>query len=167
MVSLKPGYKTNPYIISNISETISNIPLHIGVRDLKAVAYFTLLPLFTKWSKNQPLSINDLWLCFKDWVELIPLGSDNEDINISYESYTKALDCLEELQNEKIVVQEQSGKMKISYITESEYGNDSSKNLFDSKLMTPTLPSSMGLIKYINAAKNDMGAPPRKRQLLV
>jgi hypothetical protein len=70
-------------MVQNISETVSNIPLHIGVKDLKAIAYFTLLPLFSKWSKQFPLSIDDLQLRFKDWVELIPLGDkDNgEDVN--------------------------------------------------------------------------------------
>ena len=103
---------------------MSNIPLYIGVKDLKSVTYFTLLPLFVKWSKNHALSINDLWLHFKEWVKLIPLGPDDEDINvisskffqpkgklkvlhfqsnkvldlyleISYEVYTQVLECLE------------------------------------------------------------------------
>ena len=149
MMSLKPGYK-NPQIISvwseseyllchghlqlkfsqNISETISNIPLHIGVEDLKAVAYFTLLPLFIKWSKNHTLSIEDLRLRFKDWVELISQGPDDEDVNaitnkffvpkgkskvpqfqpnkvldlfleIGYETYSRVLEHLE-LQNEEV-----------------------------------------------------------------
>ena len=42
--------------------------------------YFTLLPLFMKWSKDYTLVIEDLWLRFKDWVELIPAGPDNEDV---------------------------------------------------------------------------------------
>lgn len=119
-------------ISQNISETISNIPLHIGVRDLKAVAYFTLLPLFVKWSKNHALSIEDLRLRFKEWVELIPQGPDDEDINaisnkfyvpkgksktlqfqpskvldlyleIGYETYSRVMEHLEELlQNEEV-----------------------------------------------------------------
>jgi hypothetical protein len=52
------------------------------VKNLKAIAYFTLLPLFSKWSKEFPLSIDDLQLRFKDWVELIPLGpGKDEDVN--------------------------------------------------------------------------------------
>ena len=115
----------------NVSETIPNIPLHIGVKDLKAVAYFTLLPPFTNWSKYYMLPVNKLRLRFKDWVELIPLGPDNEDINaisskfyvpkgkskvlqfqsnkvlelyleISHETYSEVLDHLEELQNEEV-----------------------------------------------------------------
>ena len=34
-----------------------------------------------KWSKNDTLDIEDLCLQFKDWVELIPLGSSDDDIN--------------------------------------------------------------------------------------
>ena len=65
----------------NISETVSNIPLHIGMKNLKAIAYFTLLPLFSKWSKGFLLSIHELQLRFKDWVELIPLGPKDKDVN--------------------------------------------------------------------------------------
>jgi hypothetical protein len=57
----------------HILETVSNIQIHISVKDLKAIAYFTLLPLFSKWLKEFSLSINDLQLRFKGWVELIPL----------------------------------------------------------------------------------------------
>lgn len=59
MMLLKPGHK-NPSIVSNISETISNIPVYIGVRELKTIAYFTLLPLFAKWSKDDSLALEDL-----------------------------------------------------------------------------------------------------------
>ena len=148
MMAMKPAYK-NPQIVSvrnykdpnfiafnrtssqNISETISNIPLYIGVRDLKIIAYFTLLPLFLKWSKDQPLSIDNLQLRFKDWVELIPLGSGEEDVNaisskffvpkgkskvlqfqrnkvldlyleMTYEMYSQFSDHLAELQNAEV-----------------------------------------------------------------
>jgi hypothetical protein len=65
----------------NISETIANIPVYIGIQALKNIAYFTLLPPFIKWSKNDTLEIEDLCLRFKDWVELVSLGSGDEDIN--------------------------------------------------------------------------------------
>jgi hypothetical protein len=65
----------------NISETIANIPVYIGVQALKNIAYFTPLPLFIKWSKNDTLDIEDLCLWFKDWVELVSLWSGNNDIN--------------------------------------------------------------------------------------
>jgi hypothetical protein len=48
---------------------------------LKNIAYFTLLPPFIKWSKNNTLDIEDLHLWLKDWVELVFLGSGDEDIN--------------------------------------------------------------------------------------
>ena len=44
--------------------------------------YFTLLTPFIKWSKEGcTLASEDPWLCFKDWVKLIPVGSNNEDVN--------------------------------------------------------------------------------------
>jgi hypothetical protein len=67
--------------MQNISETISNIPVHIGIQELKNIAYLTLLPPFIKWSKNDFLNTSDLCLRFKDWMELIPLGSSNEDVD--------------------------------------------------------------------------------------
>ena len=64
----------------NISETISNIPVYIDVQDLKRIAYLTLLPPLLKWSKDNTLVVEELRLCFKDWVELIPAGPGKEDI---------------------------------------------------------------------------------------
>ena len=65
----------------NISETVGNIPVYIGVEKLKKIAYFTILPLFTKWSNDAELSLCDLKLRLKDWVEIIPMGSGDEDVN--------------------------------------------------------------------------------------
>jgi hypothetical protein len=96
MMSLKPGNR-NPSVVSvrvthlshplylscysqNISETIFNIPVHIGVQELKNIAYLTLLPPFLIWSKDDILAIKDLCLRFKDWVELIPLEHGHEDV---------------------------------------------------------------------------------------
>ena len=43
--------------------------------------YFTLLPPFIKWTKECcTLAFEELRLRFKDWVELIPAGSDHEDV---------------------------------------------------------------------------------------
>ena len=84
-----------------------------------------------KWSKDYPLSLDDLRLRTKEWVELIPLGSGDEDINaisskffaprgkskviqfqsnkvlalyleLGYEQYRKALDHLDDLENEAV-----------------------------------------------------------------
>ena len=64
----------------------------------------------------------------------------------------------------QIVVQEQSRKMKLSYITKSEHeGND--KNLPDSEVLT--LPSPITIVKHIVEAKKDVEAVPRKQQLSV
>ena len=84
-----------------------------------------------KWSKDYLLSLDDLWLRSKEWVELIPLGLGDEDINaisnkffapkgkskvmqfqsnkvlalyleLGYEQYCKVLDCLNDLENEAV-----------------------------------------------------------------
>ena len=62
-------------------ETISNIPLRIGVSHLKAIAYFTILPLFLKWSNDYPLSIDDVKLRSKNWVEMLPKGPGDQDVD--------------------------------------------------------------------------------------
>jgi hypothetical protein len=54
-------------------ETINNVPVHIGVQDLKKIAFLTLHPPFLKWSKEAHLSIDELHFHNKDWVELVPL----------------------------------------------------------------------------------------------
>jgi hypothetical protein len=37
--------------------------------------------LFKKWSYNDTLAFEDLRLRFKNWVELVPLGTGDEDVN--------------------------------------------------------------------------------------
>jgi hypothetical protein len=93
--------------------------------------YYTLLPLFTEWSKDYPLSLEDLRLRTKEWVELIPLGPGDEDVNaisnkffapkgkskvmqfqsnkvlalyleLGYKQYGKVLDHLDDLENEAV-----------------------------------------------------------------
>ena len=77
------------YYTKDITETVTNIPLSIGVSHLKAITYFTILPLFLKWSQNYPLSIDEVKLRSKNWVELLPKGSGDEDVNaIENEFYT-------------------------------------------------------------------------------
>lgn len=57
--------------------------MHIGVRALKAVTYYTLLPPFIEWSKGYSLVINNVRLHFKDWIEMIAQGEgdDSEDVD--------------------------------------------------------------------------------------
>ena len=43
--------------------------------------YYTLLPLFVDWSKGYLLVIDNVWLCSKDWVEMIPRGNDSDDVD--------------------------------------------------------------------------------------
>lgn len=55
--------------------------MHIGVRALKAVTYYTLLPLFAEWSKGYLLLIDNVRLRSKDWVEMIAQGDDDSDVD--------------------------------------------------------------------------------------
>jgi hypothetical protein len=83
--------------VKDITETILSIPLHIGVSHLKAIAYFTILPLFLKWSNNYPLSMDDVKLHNKNWVEMLSKGPGDEDVDaIESEFFTikgKAKTC--------------------------------------------------------------------------
>ena len=72
----------NADYLKDITETISNIPLRIGVSHLKVIAYFTILPPFLKWSNDYPLSINEVKLRSKNWVELLPKGPGDQDMDV-------------------------------------------------------------------------------------
>jgi hypothetical protein len=48
--------------------------VHIGVHDLKQVTFVTLYPMFLKWSRNIVVSIDDLRLRNKDWVEMVSMS---------------------------------------------------------------------------------------------
>lgn len=67
--------------MKDITETISNIPLRIGVSNLKTIAYFTILPPFLKWSHDYPLSIDDVKMRSKNWVEMLPKGTGDQDVD--------------------------------------------------------------------------------------
>ena len=59
-----------------MSETQGNIPVHIGVQQLKIIAFYTILPAFLKWSNNYPLTIEHIRMRDKKWVEFIPAEPD-------------------------------------------------------------------------------------------
>ena len=64
-----------------------NIPVRIGAVDLKILCFVTVLPLFSKWSKDYPLQIEDLKLRDqKFFVEIIPSphGGDKDAISKSF-----------------------------------------------------------------------------------
>jgi hypothetical protein len=67
--------------VKDIMETISSIPLHIGVSHFKAIVYFTILPLFLKWSNKYPLSMDDVKLHNKNWVKMLLKGPGNENVD--------------------------------------------------------------------------------------
>ena len=65
-----------PLPFKNVSETQGNIPVHIGVRQLKTIAFYTILPAFLKWSNNYPLTFEDIRMRDKKWVEFVPAEPD-------------------------------------------------------------------------------------------
>lgn len=56
--------------------------MHIGVKALKAVTYYTLLPLFIDWSKGYVIVIDKVRLRSKEWVEMIPQGQGDSDDDV-------------------------------------------------------------------------------------
>ena len=49
------------------------MPVHIGVQQLKRIAFLTVQPPFLRWSKEADISIDELCLRNKDWVEMVCL----------------------------------------------------------------------------------------------
>ena len=70
---------THPFV-KTIFEAISHVPVHIGVGDLKFLAYYALLPQYLEWSKGFPLEIAECQLRDKNWVELISRQPDIDAI---------------------------------------------------------------------------------------
>jgi hypothetical protein len=107
------------------------VPVHIGVHDLKVIAFLTAQAPFLKWSKNAQISIDDLRLRNKDWVEMVPVpGTPDIDaiaskffvkrgkskvvqfypgkgteviLELSYEKLTEVIIRLEELETVDVV----------------------------------------------------------------
>ncbi|KAG2107911.1 uncharacterized protein F5147DRAFT_773895 [Suillus discolor] len=70
-----------PTLISDIVESISNIPYHIGANDLKTLVYLTLLPMFIKWSMGLTFTFEEAHLrLVSSFEEILPHPS-GEDIN--------------------------------------------------------------------------------------
>ncbi|KAG1906201.1 uncharacterized protein F5891DRAFT_975631 [Suillus fuscotomentosus] len=70
-----------PTLISDIVESISNIPYRIGANDLKTSVYLTLLPMFIKWSMGLTFTFEEAHLrLVSSFEEILPRPS-GEDIN--------------------------------------------------------------------------------------
>ncbi|KAH9476800.1 hypothetical protein JR316_0010715 [Psilocybe cubensis] len=86
-LSVRVPTKKSPVHIAGLHEAVSNIPVHIGLTDLKRVMYYALLPQFLEWSKGFPLRINDCVVRNKLWVELIPKQPDVDAISEHFFSF--------------------------------------------------------------------------------
>ena len=62
-------------------ETQGNIPVHVGVQELKFICFYTALPLYLQWSGGCPLSIQEVQMRDKQWVEMIPRIPDKDAIS--------------------------------------------------------------------------------------
>ena len=71
----------------NISDTIGSVPAHIGVADLKKICFIALHPRFLKWSKDYPLSIDDVSLRHKNWLEISPPRHGQIDCNAIWDKF--------------------------------------------------------------------------------
>ena len=83
--ALSPEYSHNDE--KNIADTIGSVPAHIGVADLKKICYVALHPRFLKWSKDYPLTINDVFLRHKNWLELIPPRNGQNDVDAIWDKF--------------------------------------------------------------------------------
>jgi hypothetical protein len=58
---------------------VGEIPVHIGAKELKKIAFIMLLPHFLRWSHNYPLTIENTAIRHKNWQEIIP--REPRDVN--------------------------------------------------------------------------------------
>ncbi|KAL0945786.1 hypothetical protein HGRIS_012074 [Hohenbuehelia grisea] len=70
-----------PTLVSNILEAVSNIPVHIGATELKAVLFYAVLPKFVKRSKGFTLRIEDVELRNSQWAEIVPNTALSSDVD--------------------------------------------------------------------------------------
>lgn len=64
--------------------------MHIGVRDLKFIAYHAVLPYSLKWSKGFPLPFDECELCSSLWVEHVPKNLDVDAIAEKFFNYSRS-----------------------------------------------------------------------------
>jgi hypothetical protein len=95
----KPSRKTPlPIVVSNLSlkmdayinydsrsgyicETVSYIPAHIGVNDLKLTGVTAVAHKYAKWTKGLILAVDDVELRMEQWEELLPKGEGALDVD--------------------------------------------------------------------------------------
>jgi hypothetical protein len=67
------------------------VPVRIGAIDLKQAAFITLHPKFLVWSKGYPITLANVTLRSKDWVEIIPKFSTRpgEDVDAIKDHFYK------------------------------------------------------------------------------
>lgn len=69
-----------------MSETIADVPVHIGAVELKKILYDQILPLWKRRTNNFPLPIDHIIMRSEKWVVLAPR---NPDIDIIADQFFK------------------------------------------------------------------------------
>ncbi|KAI9058571.1 hypothetical protein FKP32DRAFT_1687188, partial [Trametes sanguinea] len=69
-----------PSVIAGITETIGNVNVHIGARELKQLAWAQLQPGWTQYAQGYPLALDDLVLRNKSWARIEPGFPDDRDV---------------------------------------------------------------------------------------
>lgn len=69
-------------------ETIGCIPTNVGVKDLKFIALTAVYPAFKAWSMNYPLTLDEVQLRRKNWVEMFAVEGYPDVDAVRDECYT-------------------------------------------------------------------------------
>lgn len=77
MMTWQPNRK-QANVVGNIAESMNNIPVNIGVKELKDIVFTMLLKPFFKWFNDFPLSLDDVVLRDKNWVEYVALDPQRD-----------------------------------------------------------------------------------------
>ncbi|KAI9058420.1 hypothetical protein FKP32DRAFT_1680825 [Trametes sanguinea] len=65
-----------PKVVGNITETINQVSVHIGARELKKLAWQELYPAWQRFSEGFRLSLDDLVLRDQKWAKIVPREPD-------------------------------------------------------------------------------------------
>ncbi|KAL4269042.1 hypothetical protein AB1N83_001843 [Pleurotus pulmonarius] len=109
MVYVPPG-KTKPSIIhdniTNIMEAIGNVPVHIGVAELKDLLFGALKERWDRYSKSFPLHAGDVTMRCKDWT---PMRVSEPDVDAVLHYFQKK-------KGKNLVIEVKENKKNIVYL---------------------------------------------------
>jgi hypothetical protein len=62
--------------LQGIIKAVDNVPFRIGARELKEYLFAAILDHWNLFSKNFPLSMEDIMMCNSNWAHLLPIQPD-------------------------------------------------------------------------------------------